>query len=66
MDICDSASDCTELFLDLAMRQHASRCQRPAPLPDCAYCESTTVHVFATGVRAKYCFDCIEELRNEN
>lgn len=66
MDICDSASDCTELFLDLAMRQHASRCQRPVPLPDCAYCESATVHVFASGVRAKYCFDCIEELRNEN
>lgn len=66
MDICDSASDCTELFLDLAMRQHASRCQRPPPLPECSHCEETLVHVFASGVRAKYCFDCIEELRNEN
>lgn len=65
MDVCDSASDCTELFLDLAMRQHASRCQRPTPVPDCEYCESTTVHVFSSGVRSKYCADCIEELRND-
>lgn len=65
-DFADCASEAETYFLDLAMRQHASRCQRPTPLPDCAYCESTTVHVFATGVRAKYCFDCIEELRNEN
>lgn len=65
-DFADAASDAETYFLDLAMRQHASRCQRPSPLPECSHCEESPVHVFASGVRAKYCFDCIEELRNEN
>lgn len=62
MDICDSASDCTELFLDLAMRQHASRCQRPTPLPECSHCEEYPVHVTGMGSRFKYCHRCTEEL----
>lgn len=62
-DFADAASDAETYFLDLAMRQHASRCQRPTPLPDCEYCESTTVHVFSSGVKSRFCADCIEELR---
>lgn len=66
MDICDSASDCTELFLDLAMRQHASRCQRPMPHPTCEFCESQDVYVFSNGAKSKYCWDCQEEIRESN
>lgn len=65
-DFADAASDAETYFLDLAMRQHASRCQRPTPHPVCIHCEESDVYVFANGAKSKYCFDCQEEIRNEN
>lgn len=62
-DFCDAASDLSDYHLALSLRQHANR--KPEPLPICEECESKTVHIFASGVNARYCFDCIEELREE-
>lgn len=64
-DFCDAASDLSDYHLALSLRQHANRCNKPAPLPECEFCESATVHVFSSGVRSKYCADCIEELRED-
>lgn len=65
MDFADSASDAADYHLALALRQHANRCNVPQPLPDCSHCENNVVHVFSSGVRSKYCTDCIEELRED-
>lgn len=62
-DFCDAASDLSDYHLALSLRQHANRCNKPVPLPECEYCENATVHVFANGARSKYCFDCQEEIR---
>ena len=65
MDFADAGSEAADYHLALALRQHANRCNVPQPLPDCSHCESKPVHVFGSGVKAKYCYDCIEELRND-
>lgn len=65
MDFADSASDTEMLFLDLAIRQHAQRCQRPEPLPLCSHCETNARHVTKNGVSLAYCTRCALELGYE-
>lgn len=65
MDFADNASDTEMLFLDLAIRQHAQRCQRPEPLPLCAWCEESEVYILTNGAKCRYCLDCRTELMME-
>ncbi len=61
-DFADTASDTEMLFLDLAIRQHAQRCQRPEPLPICEFCEESEVYILTNGARCKYCEDCRKDI----
>lgn len=61
-DFADAASDAETYFLDLAIRQHASRCNRSEPLPICCYCEESEVYILTNGAKCRYCFDCRTEL----
>lgn len=61
MDFADAASDAETYFLDLAMRQHASR-KPETEFPVCSHCEEYPVHVTGMGSRFKYCHRCTEEL----
>lgn len=60
-DFCDAASDAETYFLDLAIRQHTSRCTKPAPHPECCWCEESPVEVFANGAKSRFCSNCREE-----
>jgi len=62
MDFADQGSEFQELDLQLALRQHASRCQKPMPHPTCEFCEEQDVYVFSNGAKCRYCFDCRTEL----
>ena len=64
-DFGDISSDTEILFLDLAIRQHAQRCQRPEPLPICEFCESAEVYILTNGAKCRYCLDCRTELMME-
>lgn len=64
-DFADTASDTEQMFLDIAIRHHAQRCQRPEPLPVCEYCESSEVYVLTNGAKCRYCLDCRTELMME-
>ncbi len=61
MDICDQSAQAADLYLDLAIRQHVSRCMKPLPTPECEWCESSPVEVFANGAKSRYCASCREE-----
>ena len=60
-DFADMGAQAADLYLDLAIRQHASRCTKPAPHPECCWCEESPVEVFANGAKSRYCVDCREE-----
>lgn len=62
-DFADSATDVSDHYLALALRQHANR--KPEPLPECSECEEFPIHVTATGVRHKYCLRCENEMKME-
>ena len=61
LDICDQGAQAADLYLDLAIRQHASRCTKPTPHPECEWCESEKVEVFANGAKSRFCSDFREE-----
>lgn len=60
-DFADQGAQAADLYLDLAIRQHASRCMAPAQHPTCDFCEESLVEVFANGAKSRYCVDCREE-----
>jgi hypothetical protein len=64
-DFADTASDTEQMFLDIAIRHHAQRCQRPEPLPLCAHCEESEVYILSNGARCQWCLDCRTELMME-
>lgn len=60
-DFADMGAQAADLYLDLAIRQHASRCTKPSPHSECCWCEESPVEVFANGAKSRYCIDCKEE-----
>lgn len=60
-DFADQGAQAADLYLDLAIRQHASRCTKPTPHPECCWCEESPVEVFANGAKSRYCVSCREE-----
>lgn len=60
-DFADQGAQAADLYLDLAIRQHASRCMKVEPHPTCGFCEEAPVEVFVNGAKSRYCIDCKEE-----
>ena len=60
-DFADMGAQAADLYLDLAIRQHASRCMAPAAHPTCDFCEESPVEVFHNGAKSRYCVSCREE-----
>lgn len=60
-DFADQGAQAADLYLDLAIRQHVSRCTRTAPHPTCCFCEDAPVQIFHNGVKSKYCAECQDE-----
>lgn len=60
-DFADKAAQAADLYLDWAIRHHANRCTKPAPIPVCCWCEDAPVEVFASGAKSRYCVECKED-----
>lgn len=59
-DIYDQASDLEEMMRDIALR--TARSPRPAIAADCAHCEEYPAATTHTGMMARYCARCADEL----
>ncbi len=59
-DLADQGTQAADLYLDLAIRQHAMR-SKVDEYRGCEWCETQPVEVFANGAKSRYCVDCREE-----
>lgn len=60
-DFADDAAAISELHISLALLQHRNMASKPAPHPECDWCEQNLVEILPNGAKSRYCAECKEE-----